>query len=58
MIEIPANSGEPYRLKRTRSGLLRLSRVASTGSDIFLLIDEKAATGIADALIDAIEADN
>jgi len=54
VIEIPAKAGRPYKVDRTGSGLIRLRR-GHGAKTITLLLDDAAALGVADALVDTVE---
>ena len=57
MPEIPATFGSPYSVSLTKTGLVRVARVNSSGRETFIVFDRKAAIAVADAMVDAVEAE-
>lgn len=54
MIEVPAAVGPSYEIDRTDRGLIRVRR-RHGAKTITLLLDDAAALGVADALVDTVE---
>lgn len=54
MIEVPAAVGPSYEIDRTGRGLIRVRRRHGK-QPIVLLMDDAAAVGVADALVDLVE---